>query len=248
VPTDEKFTGQRLDSTTGLYYYGARYYDPAIGRFISADTIVPDWKNPQAWNPYSYVLNNPLKYTDANGHIPLVAIFGGLFAPVLGPVAVVVLAIGLVGSAVYGGYLIADAINEASTSANSSPSLPLEPAATTAALAASYDPAEEWSQGYAEATNADPNNQNDPDRLSDKIRKQMESRGWTENTIKQTLDDSFTTRVATDKATGNAATAYYNADGSYVVADNITGKVIQISNRFDRAWIPDDTIINPYFP
>ncbi len=40
VPTDEKFTGQRLDSTTGLYYYGARYYDPTIGRFISADTIV----------------------------------------------------------------------------------------------------------------------------------------------------------------------------------------------------------------
>ena len=39
VPTDRLFTGQRLDST-GLYYYGARYYDPAIGRFISADTVL----------------------------------------------------------------------------------------------------------------------------------------------------------------------------------------------------------------
>ncbi|MBI2831940.1 MAG: hypothetical protein HYX79_06765 [Chloroflexi bacterium] len=40
VPTDKKFTGQRLDST-GLYYYNARYYDAEIGRFISGDSIVP---------------------------------------------------------------------------------------------------------------------------------------------------------------------------------------------------------------
>jgi RHS repeat-associated protein len=67
LPTDKEFTGQRLDST-GLYYYGARYYDPMIGRFISPDTIVPDPTNPQALNRYSYVLNNPLKYTDPTGH------------------------------------------------------------------------------------------------------------------------------------------------------------------------------------
>jgi RHS repeat-associated protein len=40
VPTGKQFTGQRLDDT-GLYYYNARYYDPLIGRFISADTEVP---------------------------------------------------------------------------------------------------------------------------------------------------------------------------------------------------------------
>jgi RHS repeat-associated protein len=59
--------GQRLDST-GLYYYGARYYDPIIGRFISADTIVPSPANPQSLNRYSYCLNNPLKYVDPTGH------------------------------------------------------------------------------------------------------------------------------------------------------------------------------------
>ena len=67
IPTDKQFTGQRLDGT-GLYYYGARYYDPTIGRFISADTIVPDPYNPQSLNRYSYCLNNPLKYTDPTGH------------------------------------------------------------------------------------------------------------------------------------------------------------------------------------
>jgi len=69
VPTDKKFTGQRLDDT-GLYYYGARYYDASIGRFISADTIVPDPANPQAFNRYSYCLNNPLKYIDPSGNQP----------------------------------------------------------------------------------------------------------------------------------------------------------------------------------
>jgi RHS repeat-associated protein len=68
VPTDKKFTGQELDST-GLYYYGARYYDPLIGRFISPDTIIPNPANPRFFNRYSYCLNNPLKYIDPSGRI-----------------------------------------------------------------------------------------------------------------------------------------------------------------------------------
>jgi RHS repeat-associated protein len=67
MPTDKKFTGQILD-TTGLYYYGARYYDPGIGRFISADTIVQNLADPQTLNRYSYVLNNPLNRLDPSGH------------------------------------------------------------------------------------------------------------------------------------------------------------------------------------
>lgn len=84
---DQKFTGQRLDLSTELYYYGARYYDPEIGRFISADTIVPDFTNPQSLNRYTYVLNNPLKYIDPSGHFmgdiydPGFYTEVGLFAP-----------------------------------------------------------------------------------------------------------------------------------------------------------------------
>jgi RHS repeat-associated protein len=40
--TDRLFTGQRLDSSSGLYYYNARYYDPHLGRFIQPDSLVPD--------------------------------------------------------------------------------------------------------------------------------------------------------------------------------------------------------------
>jgi hypothetical protein len=42
---------------------------PYINRFVSADTIVPNPTNSQALNRYSYVLNNPLRYTDPTGHI-----------------------------------------------------------------------------------------------------------------------------------------------------------------------------------
>jgi len=68
IPTDKLFTGQRLDST-GLYFYNARYYDPTIGRFISADTIVPYPSDPQSFNRYSYCRNNPLKYVDPSGNL-----------------------------------------------------------------------------------------------------------------------------------------------------------------------------------
>lgn len=52
----------------GLLYYGARFYVPGVGRFLSADTIVPNPGNPQAYNRYSYVENRPLNFDDPTGH------------------------------------------------------------------------------------------------------------------------------------------------------------------------------------
>jgi len=63
-----KYTDQEQDTETGLYYYHARYYDPIIGRFISADAIVQAFTDPQTLNRYSYVRNNPLIYTDPSGN------------------------------------------------------------------------------------------------------------------------------------------------------------------------------------
>ena len=66
--TDYLFTDQELDSEVGLYNYKARMYDPMIGRFTTADSIVPDLYNSQSLNRYSYCLNNPIKYKDPSGH------------------------------------------------------------------------------------------------------------------------------------------------------------------------------------
>jgi RHS repeat-associated protein len=70
TPTTYRYTGQREESAIGLYFYRGRWYDAALGRFIQADTIVPDPADPQALNRYSYVLNNPLRYTDPSGDSP----------------------------------------------------------------------------------------------------------------------------------------------------------------------------------
>jgi RHS repeat-associated protein len=63
------FTDQEFDDESGLYYYGARYYNPDLTRFMQPDTVTQDVYNPQNLNRYAYVLNNPLKYTDPTGHI-----------------------------------------------------------------------------------------------------------------------------------------------------------------------------------
>jgi len=63
-----KYTGKQEDSS-GLYYFGARFYDPEIGRFITKDVMPGSLIDPQSLNRYVYCRNNPLKYTDPDGRI-----------------------------------------------------------------------------------------------------------------------------------------------------------------------------------
>ncbi len=69
LPTDYTFTGQKSDDSTGLMFYNARYYDTTLGRFTQPDSIIPNVLDPQSWNRYAYVLNNPVRYTDPTGHM-----------------------------------------------------------------------------------------------------------------------------------------------------------------------------------
>ena len=64
------YTGHDMDTEYGLINMNARLYDPLLGRFISADSVIGDVYNPQSLNRYSYVLNNPFAYTDPTGHVP----------------------------------------------------------------------------------------------------------------------------------------------------------------------------------
>ncbi len=73
-----KYTDEDQDGT-GLYYLRNRYYDPELGRFITADTYRGDITDPLSLNRYIYVKNNPLKYIDPSGNFAIAI-------PILAPV------------------------------------------------------------------------------------------------------------------------------------------------------------------
>lgn len=64
------FTGQYQIDEIEVVDMNARLYDPVLGRFMSADTLIPDTSDLQSLNRYSYVYNNPLRYIDPTGHEP----------------------------------------------------------------------------------------------------------------------------------------------------------------------------------
>ena len=80
LENDYKFVGKEMDKETGLYYFGARYMEAMVGRFMSPDPVgAVDTgtgkvskkviNSPQGLNHYSYALNNPYRFVDPNGLI-----------------------------------------------------------------------------------------------------------------------------------------------------------------------------------
>jgi len=69
-PTEHHFTGKERDTESGNDFFNARYYSSSMGRFLSPDPILQNdlrLLNPQRWNKYAYVINNPLILTDPTG-------------------------------------------------------------------------------------------------------------------------------------------------------------------------------------
>jgi len=81
------FTGHAYDRELELDYMGARYYDPIIGRFMGVDSIEIDPNDPRTFNRYAYANNNPYRYMDPDGRLPIlvpILITAGLEALNLG--------------------------------------------------------------------------------------------------------------------------------------------------------------------
>ncbi|PIQ86896.1 MAG: hypothetical protein COV74_02960 [Candidatus Omnitrophica bacterium CG11_big_fil_rev_8_21_14_0_20_45_26] len=94
-PVTHTYTGHEEDFETDLVYANARYIDPKIGRFITPDTFVQEPSDPQTFNRYAYVRNNPIRFTDPSGHflqflgfiaqlVGIASIFGSAIASATG--------------------------------------------------------------------------------------------------------------------------------------------------------------------
>lgn len=61
------YTGKSHDEDTGLSYFGARYYDPTLGRFTAMDPVGVSVENLHSFNRYAYANNNPHRFNDPDG-------------------------------------------------------------------------------------------------------------------------------------------------------------------------------------
>jgi RHS repeat-associated protein len=94
LTTNRGFTGHEMLDTIGLIHMNGRVYDPLVGRFLSADPYIQSPYNLQSYNRYSYVMNNPLGYTDPSGYLP-----GGFLGSLVGGIGDVLSGVGDVFSA-----------------------------------------------------------------------------------------------------------------------------------------------------
>lgn len=268
---DVRFTGKERDAESGLDYFGARYYGSALGRFTSPDDPSNDQDphDPQSWNLYSYVRNNPLKNVDPFGQdcitVTNQSSSGATVSTERG------------GSAdTCSGTYVDGTVNTNSYQYNGtslSYSFANDTSSGAGTIAFSKYSDDDWAPGSSNMRGAAQIGASqlvvdefmkqaaigaaagvagrligagvealqaaraariaaeavDVANLSNKIVRQMASRGWTTQEIVDTVQNGKAYSVV-NKATGGAATEYVNpASGKFVVVDNSTRQVLQVS-------------------
>jgi RHS repeat-associated protein len=217
---------------SGELYKRNRYYDPTQGRFTQEDPI----GLAGGLNAYGFANGDPITYSDPFG---LCGEKGGQPCPVL-----------------FGG---CPAISDACDSAPlgqlgvDHPKLAIAGGLTLvgASFGEAIADAVELGAGLYKTVRKAFESHSAPlaSNITKKISRQLGRRGWSAGDIDQTVNSPFTTRPSINRATGNRATAFYREDGSYVVRDDGTGDIVQISDRKSpSSWKPDRDVQNPYRP
>lgn len=222
------YTGHQEMRDYGLVYAGARWYDPVIGRFLSPDPVKYSVGSPVSFNRYAYANNNPFRFFDPFGLSPQDAAWAA------------------VGEENPSKALSGAASNVADGMAQFGDAI--EPDAYSIIPAGLLLKGKNLFRLIVKnrvATNVP---------TQGRKFNQLSRRGWSQNTIDKLVNNPYTTRSSINKATGNNATAYFRKDGHYVVRDDVTGDVVQMSDTKVSVgtgpgqWAPDATIKDPYVP
>ncbi len=220
-----RYRGYYYDAEIALYYLQSRYYDAVVGWFVNSDD--PEYAINQYGSTehdlFTYCNNDPINYVDPLGNIALITcvIIGAVAGLILGGATGACISYAKYKKVKWKYILIGAGVGAAiGAAAGYAIGIAIGASSTTIFAA----------KGFAKSF-----------KITAKISKQMARRGWSKSLIKDTILKNIG-RKAVNKATGNAATAYFTSTGAYIVIDNITKEIIQISNIFDPNWVVDVTI------
>ena len=231
------YTGHVMDAATGLTYMQQRYYDPMIGRFLSVDPVTADGNTGGNFNRYWYANNNPYAYTDPDGRQS-----NGCSR---------------VGSDVCSGTYAEgskDSGDKKAEDKNKHEKSAILMALTDALFflpeIADHASPDGGSTGAGESLLlgkllGDEIKGSVKDfTIGAKIEGQAANRGWTRKLIADAINNPVRTVATQDTRhmgggmrMNDSATAYYSKSGGYVVRNDRTGDIVQVSNRNDAGWI-----------
>ena len=262
-----RYRSYYYDTDTGFYYLQSRYYDPAIRRFINADGYVSTGTGLLGYNMYAYCGNNPVMYVDYTGeawyHWAIgaavvigfaaltIATCGGSLAAAGTAVGMVasgsaafstastVAAAGFIGSAsVYGTAVLYASSNSKSVDEFCERGNWGTVISTTigATIGSAY--------GYGLACSQLNNQETLYNLDGSKNENYVNKRGWNDDMINNAMKNGRQ-GSSVNMANGRACTAYLypGTNNQYVVIENESHNLVQVSNFNDTNWIPDNRIV-----
>ena len=240
------YTGHDMDADTGLTYMQQRYYDPVIGRFLSVDPVGADANSGGNFNRYWYANNNPYKFVDPDGRRARASICERTPARCKAVIPVNPSSPARSAAAKAKGSECEECDEVRATRAGimRDGGEKLKEAGTYAAKEGAWMLAGGSIGKLLGKVGRILGFAGKEVLIGTKIEAQLGKRGWTKTLVDDAVANPARTVVTRDTRhlpgggrMDDAATAYYGRNGGYVVRNDQTGDIVQVSDRLDSRWV-----------